>query len=147
MKILAALVAGIVFGLGLAISGMVDPARVLGFLDLDGDWDPTLAFVLGGAVAVSACGYALSRRMDRPLLADRFQIPATTRIDARLLGGSALFGIGWGLTGFCPGPALASLFLGLVKSAVFVLAMLGRMLLHDRARRGAASDRPVANAG
>lgn len=132
MRIGAALLSGLLFGLGLALSGMVDPARVLGFLDVAGPWDPTLVFVLGGAVAVSALGVLVSRRMTRPALAQRFDLPTRTRIDRPLILGAALFGVGWGLSGFCPGPALASLSLGLPGSLVFVLAMLGGMALHDR---------------
>ena len=130
MKIISALCAGLLFGLGLTMSGMLDPVRVLGFLDVRSAWDPSLAFVLGGAVLVSATGYLVSRRMAGPILAPSFDIPANHRIDARLLGGSALFGIGWGLAGFCPGPALASLSLGFAKSFVFVAAMLLGMGLH-----------------
>jgi uncharacterized membrane protein YedE/YeeE len=126
---LAALVAGLLFGLGLAISGMMDPARVIGFLDVAGRWNPSLAFVLAGAVLVSAAGYALVRRLSHPLFAPKFEIPRRTDIDARLVGGAALFGIGWGLSGFCPGPALASLALGLPASLVFVAAMALGMAL------------------
>nr|WP_325601301.1 YeeE/YedE family protein [Rhodopila sp.] len=119
-----------VFGIGLALSGMLNPARVLGFLDLAGDWDPSLAFVLVGAVAVSMIGVAVARRRPRPLLAARFGWPTADRIDGRLLGGAALFGIGWGLAGFCPGPAIASLGLGIGKSLLFVAAMLAGMALY-----------------
>ncbi|GJD57420.1 YeeE/YedE family protein [Methylobacterium dankookense] len=129
-RLLAALASGVLFGFGLALSGMMDPRKVLGFLDLAGAWDPSLAFVLAGAVAVSALGYALKARMARPVLAPRFEVPANTRLDARLLGGAALFGIGWGLAGLCPGPALAGLVLGLPEIALFVAAMLVGMLLH-----------------
>ena len=134
MKLWAALLAGLAFGTGLALSGMLDPARVLGFLDVTGAWDPSLAFVLSGAVGVSAIGQILSRRMARPLLAERFDAPATRPVDVPLLGGGALFGIGWGLAGFCPGPALASLSLGLQRSVVFVGAMLAGMALHGVVR-------------
>ncbi len=130
MKGLAALVAGLLFGTGLALSGMLDPTRVRGFLDVTGPWDASLAFVLGGAVGVSAIGYAVSRRMARPAFAADFDIPVMRRIDARLLTGSALFGIGWGLGGFCPGPALASLSLGAARSFIFVAAMLVGMLAY-----------------
>ncbi|GJD42268.1 hypothetical protein AFCDBAGC_0103 [Methylobacterium cerastii] len=129
-RIVAALVAGLLFGFGLALSGMMDPARVLGFLDVADAFDPTLAFVLTGAVAVSALGYGLRRGMTRPFLADRFEVPAGRRLDPKFLGGAALFGIGWGLAGLCPGPALAALVLGLPDVAIFVAAMLGGMLLH-----------------
>ncbi|WP_430910306.1 DUF6691 family protein [Methylobacterium sp. sgz302541] len=129
-RLLAALGSGLLFGLGLALSGMMDPEKVLGFLDVAGAWDPSLAFVLGGAVGVSALGYALKARMERPVLAPRFEVPANRSVDARLLAGAALFGIGWGLAGFCPGPALAGLTLGLPQVALFVAAMLGGMLLY-----------------
>lgn len=129
-RIVAALVAGLLFGFGLALSGMMDPARVLGFLDVADAFDPTLAFVLTGAVAVSALGYWLRRGMARPFLADRFEVPAGRRLDPKLLGSAALFGIGWGLVGLCPGPALAALVLGLPDVAIFVAAMLGGMLLY-----------------
>ncbi|MFD6318677.1 YeeE/YedE family protein [Methylorubrum populi] len=125
-----ALVSGLLFGFGLALSGMMDPEKVLGFLDIAGAWDPSLVFVLGGAVGVSGLGYLIRARMARPLLAPRFEVPTTSRLDARLIGGAALFGIGWGLAGFCPGPALAGLVLGLPPVAVFVAAMLAGMLLH-----------------
>jgi len=124
VKIAAALLAGLLFGLGLALSGMLDPVRVQGFLDITGAWDPSLAFVLGGAVGVSALGSLLARHVQHPLLAESFDIPSSRQIDAKLLGGSALFGIGWGLAGFCPGPALSALSLALPKAFVFVAAML-----------------------
>ncbi|MFC6792677.1 DUF6691 family protein [Methylobacterium komagatae] len=129
-RLLVALASGLLFGLGLALSGMMDPEKVLGFLDVAGTWDPSLAFVLGGAVSVSALGYALRARMERPALADRFDVPTNQSLDPRLLGGAALFGIGWGLAGFCPGPAVAGLTLGLPQIALFVAAMLGGMLLY-----------------
>lgn len=129
-RLLTALASGLIFGLGLALSGMMDPEKVLGFLDVAGAWDPSLAFVLAGAVGVSALGYALKARMTRPALAPRFEVPTNRTIDARLLAGSALFGIGWGLAGFCPGPALAGLTLGLPEVVLFVAAMLGGMLVY-----------------
>ena len=134
---LAALGAGLLFGLGLSLSGMLDPARVRGFLDVGGAWDPSLVFVLGGAVAVSALGYALARRLPRPALAAGFDLPTAKRIDAPLVGGAALFGIGWGLSGFCPGPAVAALSTGAVPVLVFVAAMLAGMALHAVLRRRA----------
>ncbi|MBE7244439.1 MAG: YeeE/YedE family protein [Actinomycetospora chiangmaiensis] len=138
---LAALVAGLLFGLGLALSGMMDPARVRGFLDVGGAWDPSLVFVLGGAVSVSALGYALSRRLRRPALAEIFDLPRARRVDAPLVLGAALFGIGWGLSGFCPGPAVAALSTGAAPVLVFVAAMLIGMAAHDwaRHRRGFGS--------
>lgn len=129
MRTVAALLAGLLFGVGLALSGMLDPARVLGFLDIAGAWDPSLAFVLGGAVSVAAVGTVVAGRLDHPVLAEAFDVPTSRRIDARLVGGAALFGIGWGLAGFCPGPALAALSLGLPKAFVFVGAMLLGMVI------------------
>jgi len=133
---LVALVAGLTFGLGLALSGMLDPARVRGFLDIGGAWDPSLVFVLGGAVSVSALGYGLSRRLPRPALARTFDLPTSRRIDAPLVLGAALFGIGWGLSGFCPGPAVAALSTGAAPVFVFVTAMLLGMAASElRVRR------------
>jgi uncharacterized membrane protein YedE/YeeE len=132
VRTLVALASGLVFGIGLSLSGMLDPARVRGFLDVGGAWDPSLAFVLGGAVAVALIGMAVKRRMPRPAFDESFHLPATTPITGRLVLGSALFGIGWGMAGFCPGPALASLSLGLLPTFVFVLAMVSGMVAHDR---------------
>lgn len=129
--LVAALASGLLFGLGLALSGMMNPEKVLGFLDVAGAWDPSLAFVLGGAVGVSALGHILKSRMERPALADRFDLPTNRSLDSRLLGGAALFGVGWGLAGFCPGPAIAGLTLGLSQITLFVAAMLSGMLLHQ----------------
>jgi uncharacterized protein len=141
---LAALAAGLVFGLGLALSGMLDPARVRGFLDVAGAWDPSLAFVLGGALAVSGIGYAIARRLARPAFAAGFDLPSRTRIDPPLIAGAALFGTGWGLSGFCPGPAVAALATGATPVLVFVAAMLAGMAGHAmldaaRGRRSARS--------
>jgi uncharacterized membrane protein YedE/YeeE len=129
----AALASGIVFGFGLALSGMLNPARVQGFLDVFGTWDPSLAFVLGGAVIVASIGVQVMKRMRHPAFDDSFQVPANRRIDAPLVIGSALFGLGWGLGGFCPGPAVASLSVGIPQTALFVIAMLAGMTLYDRA--------------
>lgn len=129
---LVSLAAGLIFGLGLAISGMLDPARVRGFLDIFGAWDPSLAFVLCGAVAVSAIGYIFKRRMDGPALATSFHLPTSTRIDSPLVIGAGLFGIGWGISGLCPGPAVASLPLGIPATLVFAAAMFVGVLAHDR---------------
>ena len=132
-RVMLALVAGALFGFGLSLSGMVDPARVSGFLDLaSGHWDPSLMFVLGGAVSVAVPGVLLSRFIGRPVLADDFSLPAKTRIDRPLILGSAIFGIGWGLAGFCPGPALSAFALGLLPVILFVCAMIAGMLAHDR---------------
>ena len=127
-SIIAAL-AGIVFGAGLALSGMMDPARVRGFLDIFGSWDPTLMFVMGGAALVMGFAWLVQRRFERPFADSRFHLPNTSGIDRRLLGGSALFGIGWGLAGLCPGPALASLVTRPLQAAIFVAAMIAGMAL------------------
>jgi uncharacterized membrane protein YedE/YeeE len=132
VHILVALASGLVFGIGLSLSGMFDPARVRGFLDVGGAWDPSLAFVLGGAVAVALLGMAVKSRLQRPAFDDNFHLPATTPITGRLVLGSALFGIGWGMAGLCPGPAVASLSLGLLPTFVFVIAMVSGMVAHDR---------------
>ncbi|MFK2902497.1 YeeE/YedE family protein [Dyella ginsengisoli] len=124
MKITIALLAGLVFGLGLSLGGMNQPAVVLGFLDLFGAWNPRLVFVMGGAVLTTAIGYRLVFRRDRPLFESDFQLPTARRFDARLVGGSALFGIGWGIAGYCPGPALASLSGAAPSLLVLVATML-----------------------
>lgn len=126
---LAALAAGLVFGLGLIVSQMVDPRKVLGFLDLFGAWDPSLAFVMAGAAAVSALGWVLARGRGVPVLAPRFEVPSRRDIDARLVGGAALFGVGWGLAGLCPGPALTALGFGPPAVVLFVAAMIAGMAL------------------
>ncbi|KPF62836.1 hypothetical protein IP69_19875 [Bosea sp. AAP35] len=126
------LLAGALFGFGLSLSGMLDPARVIGFLDVaSGAWDPSLMFVLGGAVAVAIPGVMLQRRLARPVLEETFHMPQATVIDRPLLLGAALFGIGWGVAGLCPGPAVSALSLGLMPVFVFVAAMAAGMLLHD----------------
>jgi uncharacterized membrane protein YedE/YeeE len=127
---LPGLVVGTLFGAGLAVSGMIDPARVLGFLDLAGAWDPTLAFVMAGALVPAAIGYAVIRRMARPVMAESFRIPENRAVEPRLLAGAAIFGVGWGLAGFCPGPALAALAFGLWQPWLFAAAMLAGMLAH-----------------
>jgi uncharacterized membrane protein YedE/YeeE len=134
-RLLSAFAAGLLFGLGLAISGMMNPRRVLGFLDLAGAWDPTLVFVLAGAVSVSAAGYLLAGRIERPWLAPSFDIPSRRDIDLPLTGGAVLFGIGWGLAGFCPGPALAALGKGLPGDVLFVAAMLAGLWIAARLER------------
>ncbi|WP_425463315.1 DUF6691 family protein [Methylobacterium terricola] len=135
LRLAAAALAGLLFGVGLAMSGMLDPARVRGFLDVAGAWDPTLAVVLAGAVAASGLGTALARRLRRPVLADAFDWPTRTRIDRDLVLGAVLFGIGWGLSGFCPGPAVAALSGGALPVVVFVAAMLVGMAAHAALRR------------
>lgn len=129
MQLLATLAAGLLFGLGLSVSGLVNPAKVLAFLDIAGDWDPSLAVTMACAVGVTFLGYRLAFARGAPLFADTFQIPALSDIDRRLVAGAALFGIGWGLVGFCPGPAIAALSLGLTPVLVFVAAMLAGMAL------------------
>ncbi|MGT2443252.1 DUF6691 family protein [Ensifer adhaerens] len=132
LRLAATLVSGVVFGFGLSLSGMLDPARVRAFLDITGNWNPSLAFVLGGAVFVSALGVLVTRRLKHPLFDGTFHLPNNQVIDRRLIVGSAIFGVGWGLVGLCPGPALASLSLGLPATVLFVVAMLAGMLVHDR---------------
>jgi uncharacterized membrane protein YedE/YeeE len=127
--IVPASVAGVIFGAGLALSDMVNPARVLGFLDIAGTWDPTLALVMGAAVVASAIGFAFSRRLRAPLFGESFFIPENRRLDSQLIGGAALFGIGWGLVGFCPGPAIAGLIYGMWQPWLFVAAMTAGMVL------------------
>ncbi|MGE0651776.1 MAG: DUF6691 family protein [Alphaproteobacteria bacterium] len=131
--ILAAFATGLLFGAGLAVSHMMDPMYVLGFLDIAGDWNPTLLFVMGGAVTAAAPGFYLMRVRRQPLLGGAFQVPTRRDIDTRLLAGSLLFGIGWGIAGLCPGPALAGLSTGMWQFLVFVPAMLAGMALHDGA--------------
>jgi uncharacterized protein len=132
MKLVLSLACGLVFGLGLIASGMTDPAKVQGFLDPFGRWDPSLAFVMGGAVAVAAVGYALARRRNRAWSGEALSIPQDRHIDKRLIGGGLLFGAGWGIAGFCPGPAVAALGAGFGPAVWFVGAMLAGMWLHDR---------------
>jgi uncharacterized membrane protein YedE/YeeE len=129
LRNLASLAAGLLFGLGLIVSGMADPAKVLGFLDLAGHWDPSLALVMAGAIAIGMPAFALARRRSRSLLGAPMQLPTARGIDRRLVLGSLLFGVGWGLAGICPGPALVLLGMGSLKGLAFVLAMLAGMLL------------------
>jgi uncharacterized membrane protein YedE/YeeE len=132
MRNLYALIAGLVFGLGLIAGGMTDPAKVKAFLDLAGAWDPSLAFVMGGAIAVGVFAFAAARRMRRSWSGDAMEIPSSTVIDRRLLLGGVLFGAGWGVGGFCPGPALVALGSGLGAAGIFVAAMGVGMVIHDR---------------
>ena len=125
-----AVFAGCLFGAGLASSGMTDPQRVQGFLDLLGDWDPTLAFVMGGAIIPMAIAWRIQKRLEKPIVETQFELPETNRLDARLAIGSVLFGVGWGVGGLCPGPAVAGLAIAPASAAVFVAAMLAGMLLH-----------------
>ncbi len=131
---------GMVFGVGLAISGMTHPAKVLAFLDVFGHWDPTLALVMGAALTVSVPAFAYARHRERAWLADSFALPTRQDLDASLLGGAALFGIGWGLIGLCPGPALANLARGSTEILLFIAAMLaGIAIHHGRERWGRTS--------
>jgi uncharacterized membrane protein YedE/YeeE len=132
MSNLIALAAGLIFGLGLIAGGMTDPAKVKGFLDVFGAWDPSLAFVMGGAIAVGVGAFALARRRSHSWTGEHIELPNNTTIDRRLLLGGVLFGAGWGIAGFCPGPALVAMGSGLGAAWVFVPAMLAGMLLHDR---------------
>lgn len=130
MRIFNAFLCGLVFGLGLLVSGMANPAKVLGFLDLAGRWDPSLAFVMAGAITLAALGFRLARTRKTSVLGAPMQLPTATRIDARLVGGSLLFGVGWGLAGFCPGPALVNAGSGEPRAWLFVAAMLAGMALY-----------------
>ena len=137
----ASLLAGLVFGLGLIASGMANPAKVLGFLDLAGHWDPSLAFVMAGAIVVGAVAFAVANRRARSFLGAEMRLPSARHIDRRLVLGSVLFGIGWGVAGFCPGPALVALGMGEVKALVFVAAMLvgmGAFEFFERRKRAPA---------
>jgi uncharacterized membrane protein YedE/YeeE len=150
-RIFVALLAGTLFGLGLAVSGMMNPAKVVGFLDVAGNWDPTLAFVMGGALLVTIPAFRLILGRPRPILADGFALPKGTALDRRLLGGAALFGVGWGLSGFCPGPAVAALVTGLTPVFAFVAAMVAGMVLYawvfERPDRGAVKTQPASPRG
>ena len=131
MTIFASWLAGVIFGLGLIVSGMADPAKVLGFLDLAGAWDPSLAFVMAGAISVAAVAFAVARKRTVSFLGGAMNLPKTRRIDRRLVAGSLMFGIGWGVAGFCPGPGLVALGMGEIKALVFVVAMLAGMGLYE----------------
>lgn len=139
LRTLLAGLIGLVFGSGIALSGMANPAKVLNFFDVAGQWDPSLALVMAGALAVTALGYGLVLRRGRPLLDTRFHLPTNRRLDPILLGGSAIFGLGWGIAGFCPGGAIPALGLGESSAWIFVGAMLSGIaaarLLRDAARR------------
>ena len=129
MFALSALLSGLVFGLGLIVSGMANPAKVLGFLDLAGEWDPSLALVMGGAIAVGFFAFLIAKNRTRSFIGAEMKLPTASTIDSRLLAGSALFGAGWGIAGFCPGPGLVALGMGEPKALVFVAAMLVGMVI------------------
>jgi uncharacterized protein len=149
MALVVTFVAGLVFGVGLIVSGMTNPAKILGFLDITGKWDPSLGLVMAGAVAVSGVAFALARRRTVSALGLPMQLPTARTIDVRLVGGSLLFGVGWGLAGFCPGPAIVTLGAGYVKSCVFVVAMvlgMGAFELIERTRMRDESGVPTQRA-
>ena len=129
MFALSAWLSGLVFGLGLIVSGMANPAKVLGFLDLAGEWDPSLALVMGGAIAVGFFAFLVAKNRKRSFIGAEMKLPTASAIDSRLLAGSALFGAGWGVAGFCPGPGLVALGMGEPKALVFVAAMLVGMVI------------------
>lgn len=137
--LVSALIAGLVFGAGLLLSGLANPAKVLAFLDLAGAWDPSLALVMGGAVAVSAIAFTLARRRGRSLLGEPLRLPARRDIDRRLILGALGFGVGWGLVGFCPGPALVALGAGEAKAVAFVVAMVAGMTMYELLERRRAA--------
>ncbi|MFP8834091.1 DUF6691 family protein [Hydrogenophaga sp. XSHU_21] len=138
---LSAFIVGLLFGLGLLLSGMTDPGKVLGFLDLFGNWDPSLAFVMGGAIAVGFFAYALAKQRTRSFLGGAMHLPKATEIDRRLVVGSLTFGVGWGIAGFCPGPGLVSMAGGEVKGLVFVIAMLAGMAVFEAIERASLRTR------
>tara|TARA_R110002033_G_scaffold53831_4_gene102071 strand:+ start:691 stop:1098 length:408 start_codon:yes stop_codon:yes gene_type:complete len=129
-QMLIALFAGALFGAGLAFSGMADPARVQGFLDLFGQWDPTLAFVMGGAMIPMAIAWIIQRKLEKPFGDADFSLPGTTLIDRKLTAGAVLFGAGWGISGLCPGPGLADLAINPLPALAFVVALLAGMIVH-----------------
>lgn len=146
-RLLPPLISGTLFGAGLVVGGMTDPQRVRGFLDLFGRWDPTLAFVMGGAVLVMAVAWRIRARMSRPVFGPRFSLPDRTDLDGRLLAGAALFGVGWGLAGLCPGPAVANLALAPMKVAPFIIAMLAGMGAERLVSKFQISSRSKSHAG
>ncbi len=131
MAAAVAFFSGLLFALGLGLSGMTQPAKVLAFLDIGGAWDPSLAMVMIGAIAVHATSYRIITRRPSPLLGGHFGLPSSTQLDAKLLGGAALFGVGWGIAGYCPGPALTAIGGGSAAALTFVPAMLGGMFVHS----------------
>jgi hypothetical protein len=135
MHALGAFITGLIFGVGLILSGMTDPSKVIGFLDLAGRWDPSLAFVMVGAILVGAIGYAVARKRAAAFLGGAIRLPTSRQIDRQLVLGSLVFGAGWGLAGFCPGPAIVSLGAGQHKAVVFVAAMFAGMAIYEAAER------------
>ena len=139
MQILMAFVTGTIFGIGLILSGMTDPSKVIGFLDLAGHWDPSLAFVMGGAILVGVVAFRFARGREKSLLGDVMRLPTSSQIDSRLVLGSLAFGTGWGLAGYCPGPALVSVAQGGAQPLIFVAAMLAGMVIYEIQDRLAAT--------
>ena len=135
MQIFMALLAGLIFGIGLIVSGMANPAKVIGFLDLRGNWDPSLAFVMGGAICVGLVAFSAAARRSETLLGEPLRLPQAKHIDRRLIFGGLAFGVGWGLAGYCPGPALATLVMGNSKTIIFVTAMVLGMALFELLER------------
>ncbi len=131
MQVLMAFITGLIFGLGLILSGMTDPAKVVGFLDIAGAWDPSLAFVMGGAILIAAIAFYFARTRQKALLGDVMRLPTASQIDRRLVLGGLVFGAGWGLAGYCPGPALVSLANGGSKPLIFVVAMITGMVIFE----------------
>lgn len=140
MQLLMSLFAGLVFGLGLIVSGMTDPSKIIGFLDLAGSWNPSLAFVMGGAIAVGVPAFYFARPRSRAILGEPMRLPTAEHIDRRLLLGGLVFGVGWGLAGYCPGPALASLATGGSKPLIFTAAMLAGMAIFEIQNRLSHAD-------
>jgi uncharacterized membrane protein YedE/YeeE len=145
MKLIVTYLIGLVFGIGISISGMANPAKVLNFFDVAGTWDPSLAFVMGGALVVAFIGYKLVLKRPAPLFEANFNVPTSRAIDARLVGGSAVFGIGWGIAGFCPGGALPALGTGNIDVLIFTAALVAGILI-ARAAQAATARRQVARA-
>lgn len=146
MRLISTFLIGLVFGLGIVISGMANPAKVLNFFDIAGSWDPSLALVMGGALITTLIGYRFVLARPGPVLAERFQLPTSTRIDARLIGGSAIFGIGWGIAGFCPGGAIPALGTGRSEVLIFVssliVGLLATRFFTNMQQRGEAPQSP-----
>ena len=143
-KLILIYLIGLVFGLGISISGMANPAKVINFFDVAGSWDPSLIFVMGGAVSVAFLGYRLVLRRPAPAWGKGFNLPGTRQIDARLIGGSLVFGIGWGIAGFCPGGALPALGTGRVEVIIFVAALVAGVLIAKALQKASARKKPAA---
>ena len=147
MNAASAFVAGLIFGVGLILAGMTDPGKVIGFLDVAGSWDPSLGFVMAGAIGVGFFAFRVARRRARSFFGGAMQLPRERDIESRLVAGSLVFGVGWGLSGFCPGPAIVSFGAGQDKAAVFVLGMIGGMLLFSALDRYVHQPRRASRAG